>query len=181
MKICIDPGHGGGDCGAIGYLGVIPIYEAWINLIASLSLGSKLIKRRHQVLFTRIEDIFIPTIQRAGIANDKDCDFFISIHVNAFDDPTVCGFEILHYPNSVYGIKLATKVITIVHDNEIRLHGSGLVPRDDLVVLKRTKMPAILIELGFLTNPFELGYLYNDIYLDRLLILIADAVSKFFG
>jgi len=88
QKICIDPGHGGGDSGAAA----CGLLEKDINLDTSLRLRSLLQGAGYTVIMTRDTDVFIELIDRSAYANAQGADRFTSIHANAFDG-TVSGIE----------------------------------------------------------------------------------------
>lgn len=99
-RIVIDPGHGGRDCGALGYLN--GIYEKEVALEISKKLASKIRKELQcEVIMTRKEDRFLTLEERTAIANTKDADLFISIHTNAARNRKAMGLE-------TYFLNLAT-------------------------------------------------------------------------
>jgi len=90
-RIIVDPGHGGKDCGAIGIGGIL---EKDITLAVAREVAARLKTRLEcEVVMTRDSDIFIPLEERTAIANTREGDLFISIHVNAAPNPKARGIE----------------------------------------------------------------------------------------
>ena len=144
--IVIDPGHGGKDPGAV-YAGY---KEKDIVLPIALYLGGFLSNMANCV-YTRTADVYVPLRDRVFIANSVKADMFISIHVNASPKHNAKGEEIWIYPGSTKSAKLANSIATYI--DEIvpgRFRG---VKEGNFYVLRKTKMPAVLIEVGFLDNP----------------------------
>jgi N-acetylmuramoyl-L-alanine amidase len=166
-KFCIDPGHGGGDPGAIGPTG---LEEKNVNLDVSMMLRDLLLAQGAEVLMTREDDSAVSISQRWQMANDWEADRFISIHHNAVEIAEVNGTETwVHYDASPQAVQLAGAVQEELVD-ELGLPDRG-VKRTlidsiiDFDVLKFTIMPAVLTEASFLSNPAEEQRLRDDLYL----------------
>ena len=110
MKICIDPGHGGQDPGAIGFN---PYYveEKRINQAIGFELEAELEYLGHWVVMTRRKDRSLSLSARASFANRLKADFFVSLHANAAEDPQVEGMEVFHFPGAATGRRAATEVL----------------------------------------------------------------------
>jgi len=144
--IVIDPGHGGRDSGALyGQL-----REKNIVLSISLFLGGFL-QPDYNCVFTRTSDIYISLKDRVFIANNHNASIFISIHTNASKSHTARGEELWIYPSSKKGMKLAKAVATYI-DDIVPGRFRGIKERA-FYVLRYTKVPALLIEVGFLDTP----------------------------
>ncbi|GAA0744970.1 N-acetylmuramoyl-L-alanine amidase [Clostridium oceanicum] len=181
VTICIDPGHGGRDSGAIGYSGT---KEKDINLAVAKKLGNTLEERGINVVYTRKSDIdLIPEItpyddapdlrKRCDISNECKAKYTISIHCNSYGDHDVNGTETFYFPGSVEGQKLRRAVQKhIVEDlgNVYRVKYDG----SHLYIIKHTKYPTILTELGFLSNPEEEKKLNTHSYQTKY----ANAIAK---
>lgn len=150
MIICLDPGHGGRDPGAVKH----PLIEKTLNLQLMMVIHDILKDAGHTVITTRTSDRYVYNQKRAATANDGDADIFISLHHNAFRSPKANGFEVLHYPRSVRGWQVANRLCEKVCA-AWPIRNRGPKPRGNLTVLKRTKMPAILIEAGFVTSTVD--------------------------
>ena len=173
MKICIDAGHGGHDPGAVN-----GIYkEADIALQIALRLGSLLEKNGNEVVYTRKNDTFIELYDRCKIANTTGCDCFVSIHLNSADNKQAHGTETL-----VYGPNMsATRLAEIVNRNMVNATGfrdRGVKYRPELCVLKRTKMPAILVETGFVSNDEEAKDLISEVKELAIAKAICDGIEE---
>ena len=148
MIIGIDPGHGGIDPGAVGPTGV---READITLEISLLLADILRDRGHSVVLTRLSDEAITLHDRVEMLNNARCDLVLSIHINAFDNPGpdyisawICGTggQAEQIANALIP---ALAAVTGWHDGGVRVKG--------FYVLRKTDAPAVLLELGFISNP----------------------------
>jgi len=160
MKICLDPGHGGRDPGAVG-TDPFRLEEKEINLSIASFLEEKLENAGHWVALTRRRDVFIKLESRADFANRLEADFFISLHANSFRSSTVSGFEVYHYPNSKKGKDLAENILASLIASFPDHNNRGVKTRN-FVVLKKTQMPAVLVEVEFLSNPDQLQFLADE-------------------
>ena len=187
MRVCIDPGHGGSDPGAVDgidreqddeiYEDNLYTEESDIVVQISKLLKDKL-RKSITVIMTRGEDVFIPLWKRADLANNAAVDIFVSIHANAASNSGAHGIETLHYPGSKKGKELAG-VIQNKLINKTNATNRGLKPRDDLWVLKKTDMPAVLVETGFITNPKEEHLLNSPSYQYLLAECIAEGIFEY--
>ena len=146
-RVVIDAGHGGSDLGA-SYKGR---NEKDDNLNLALAVGQILENNGVDVEYTRTTDVYNTPYEKAMMANNANADFFVSIHRNALPEPnTGTGVETLVYDNS--GIKAAMAENINNQLAELGWENRGVIERPNLVVLKRTKMPALLVEAGFINN-----------------------------
>lgn len=148
--ICLNPGHGGSDPGAVGN-----IRESDANLRVVLTLGKLLTERGARVVYTRTSDIWMALSTRASIANNANADLFISVHHNGASTSTAHGTETICYPGSTLGIKLATLTLNGIC-NRLGTYRRGVIQRDDSDVTF-TNMPAVITEGFFVTNPTEVA------------------------
>ena len=146
-KIAVDAGHGGSDYGAT-YNGRA---EKDDNLKLALAVGDILEKNGIDVIYTRTTDEYETPFKKATDANDAKADYFVSIHRNSSPMPNqYTGVETLVYNNSGIKSQMAANI-----NSELEKAGFknlGITERPNLVVLKRTKMPAVLVEAGFINN-----------------------------
>ncbi len=163
--IVVDAGHGGKDPGASDN-GLI---EKELNLIITKKLKAKLDQTNIAVYYTRLDDGY-PTLQeRCDIANEVEADFFLSVHNNALNK-SIHGTETLYFPQEDEDGFTSRKLARVFQNNLIDTLGSynrGLKKRPDLFVLKHTTMPAIITEIGFVTNDEESAKLKTDSYLEK--------------
>ncbi len=156
MKICIDPGHGGSDPGAVGMYGT---KEADINLAVGLLLREMLQKRGYGMIMTRAANRFIGLSERAQTANAEKADVFVSIHCNASYNRHAHGFEIYTSPGQTKADPLATEIYKAWEQafptHKLRPDWADRDPDKEanFAVLCRTAMPAALVELDFISNP----------------------------
>ncbi|MGG0092579.1 N-acetylmuramoyl-L-alanine amidase family protein [Bacillus altitudinis] len=154
LKVVIDAGHGGKDSGAFNAV----VKEKDLVLNQAKSLTSMLVSVGAEVFLTRGNDTFVELSQRAKFANTKNADLFISLHANRSqtrsDDSL--GFEsYVHDSLSKTGktYKIGKAIHNAVHE---KIKPFGIKDRGlkqaNFAVLRETKMPAILLECGFLTS-----------------------------
>lgn len=145
--IIIDAGHGGYDNGAT-YNGR---REKDDNLRLALAVGEKLQQDGFPVIFTRTTDVYQRPIDKARIANESGGDYFVSIHRNSSPNAnTYSGVQTLVYRDSGIPASMARNVNEELEKVGFNNLGVSVIP--DLIVLKRTRMPAILIEAGFINT-----------------------------
>ena len=161
--IMLDAGHGDRDPGAV-YNGR---QEKDDTLALTLAVGELLQERGLDVLYTRTTDVYESPYQKAMEANQAGADFFISIHRNSSPEPnTYSGVESLVYDKS--GIKLEMAENINEQLEAVGFTNLGVKERPGLVILRRTRMPAVLVELGFInsdTDNMLFDNNFNDIAL----------------
>ncbi|HCC07848.1 MAG TPA: hypothetical protein DEP72_06800 [Clostridiales bacterium] len=180
--VLIDAGHGGSDPGAT----VSGIFEKNINLVITTKI-EELIEAdgNIKVYVTRDKDNY-PTLQdRAKIAEDVQADVFVSVHNNATLSEKAIGTETLYFPLSTKNAsgldaKILAEIVQSTVANELGSKDRGVIARSDLYVLKNTTMPAIIVEIGYMTNPTELANLKNISYTDNAANGIFKAIKKIF-
>lgn len=176
--ICIDPGHGGRDPGRAGRLAL----EKDLNLKLSLLVRDSLAPD-FETIMTRSSDVYVSLLERCRIANHAAADLFISLHHNGFHLPSASGFEVLHWHTSLYGRRLAELILERFEpvSNKFGIRSRGVKPRKNLTVLRRTMMPAVIVECGFLSNPEEELVITNKDYQAALAGIIKTALIDYFG
>lgn len=143
----IDSGHGGADPGAT-HNGRI---EKDDNLRLALAVGDILSKNGVDVEYTRTTDVYQTPFEKASIANESGADYFISFHRNSAANPNQYnGVQTLVYDKSGRKLDMAQNINGAL--GELGFKEIGVEARPDLVVLRRTKMPAVLIETGFINS-----------------------------
>ena len=164
--ICIDPGHGGTDVGAIGRLGGKEIYEKNITLSIALPLRDMLTSAGAKVVMTRSTDKDVygpwadadPELQaRCDVANEAHADAFISIHIDSFSNGSVDG------TTAYYNAKSSKDLLLAQMMHQATMSGLAIPDRgvksNDFYVNVNTTMPSVLMEMGFITNPHRLQML----------------------
>ena len=168
-KIVLDAGHGGTDPGAI----YKERKEKDDNLALTLAVGKILEDNGVDVVYTRTEDVYQTPFEKARIANQSGADYFISFHRNSSpEDNQYQGVEVLVYDKSGIKYEMAQNIVGAL--GELGFREIGVKERPGLVVLRRTRMPALLIETGFLNNEQD-NTLYDE-KLEEIARAIADAV-----
>lgn len=174
--VVIDAGHGGKDPGAISpFTGS---KEKDIALNVAQKLKRKLENIGYKVYMTRDDDTYVELKNRAEIANNLNANAFISIHINASTSQTPSGIEMLYVPDArnsqAFAQVLQTETVKATGGKSI-----GIIQRPNLVVIRETKMPAVLAELGFLTNQAEERLLLDEAYQDKLVQGMYNAITKY--
>ena len=178
LKIVIDPGHGGKDPGAI-FAGVS---EKQVTLPISRKVIAKLEKLGVQAITTRSGDTYPSLDARASLANRRRADLFISIHANSAPRRSARGVEILYRADGARGRKSRALATAVVDAIVSRTHSYNRRARADsrgLRVLKSTRMPAILVEVGFLTNTGDRRKLVTSRYQDKVAQGIVDGIVNY--
>lgn len=168
-SIMLDAGHGGKDPGAV-YNGR---QEKDDTLALTLAVGEILQGRGIDVLYTRTTDVYESPYQKAMEANEAGADFFVSIHRNSYPtDNTASGVETLVYDRSGLKLQMAENI-----DEQLEAIGFvnlGVKERPGLVVLRRTRMPAVLVEAGFINSNTD-NQLFDDNFGD-IALAIAESI-----
>lgn len=148
--IMLDAGHGGRDPGAV-YNGR---REKDDTLRLTMAVGAVLENNGVDVAYTRTTDIYETPFEKAMEANAIGADLFISIHRNSFPaDNTAFGVESLVYDLSGLKYEIAQSINAELET--VGFRNLGVKARPNLVVLKRTKMPAVLVEVGFINSDID--------------------------
>ena len=146
FKIVIDPGHGGVDPGTVQG----DLYEKDLNLIVAKKLKKYLKNQGFQVVMTREKDETLTQKQRVSIAKAEKPDIFISIHANSSWDKSLQGVEI--YWNTFQSKHLAQRIERSFID---MTNSNIMTVRSRYYVLRNTNFPAILVEIGYISNEYE--------------------------
>ena len=169
--VVIDAGHGGHDRGGIAGQRVD---EKTMNLDVSLRLRSVLQSYGYRVVMTRDSDVFIPLGTRVAIANAYRNAIFVCIHFNATSRRSASGIETYFY--SSQSLPLASAIHYYVAGGAPSANRG--VRRRGFYVLRNTRIPSVLVECGFLTNPTEASYAQNASYRQKLAFEIAHGIQN---
>ena len=187
--IVIDPGHGGADPGAQNS----GLKEKDINLDISLRLRKSLESKGCVVIMTREvdKDFFLPGFvlgrmakraeldQRINMATENNADLFISVHTNSFPRPNTYGMETYYHLKSAPGKALAELIqhqLTQLQADNKRKSKAG-----DYYLINQSKMPAVIVEVGFLSNPKERNLLLLNNYRDSIASAIDLGIEHYFN
>lgn len=172
--IMLDAGHGGYDNGAT----YMERREKDDNLALTMALGEILKNAGYNVLYTRESDVYQTPLRKAQIANESGADFFISLHRNAAS-----------YPNQYNGVQtlifnpggVKQEMAENINDEleELGFRNIDVSIRPDLAVLRRTRMPALLVEAGFIDSDKDNAIFSNQ--LQQVAQAIADGIEETIG
>ncbi len=184
-KICIDPGHGGGDSGAVG---PTKFTEKEANLDIALDLKQYLEGQGAKVIMTRQTDTSLTSAvsghdelaARVKVANDSKADIFISIHNNASDSPSSNGTETYYYSKGSEASKLLAKTVFDHQIAKTGLHPRGTFPAN-FYVIKYTDMPGMLSESAFISNPAEEAKLKDPAFRQTIAEGIGEGIQEYFA
>ena len=170
-RIALDAGHGGSDPGAV-YKGR---QEKDDTLDLTLAVGDILKKNGIDVYYTRTTDEYETPFKKVTDANNSGADLFVSIHRNSSENPNqYSGVETLVYSDTGLKAEVARNINNQLEDAGFK--NLGVDERKNLVVLKRTKMPAVLVEAGFINNDKD-NYLFDEEF-DSIAQAIADGILE---
>lgn len=170
-KVALDAGHGGSDPGAV-YNGR---QEKDDTLDLTLAVGDILKKNGIDVFYTRTNDEYETPFKKATDANNSGADLFVSIHRNSSEKPNqYSGVETLVYNDSGLKSEVARNINNQLEN--VGFKNLGVDTRKNLVVLKRTKMPAVLVEAGFINNEKD-NYIFDQEF-DKVANAIADGILE---
>lgn len=171
--VVLDPGHGGSDPGAV-FGG---IYESTLNLDVALRAEAILKQKGVNILLTRRTNTFVGLEERAEFANANRAAVFVSFHHNSMPQPTTRGTMTIYYPSSVNGRNYAQ----MLQDSFLQIAGTaniGLKDNGNLIVIKTTKMPAVLVEGACMSNLDDLALLRTEAFLQKEAEALANGILK---
>lgn len=169
--VVVDAGHGGFDRGGIPGQRVA---EKTMTLDVALRLRQVLQASGYRVVMTRDSDVFVPLGTRVAIANSYRNGIFVCIHFNATSRSGANGIETYFY--SSQSLPLASAIHYYVAGGAPSENRG--VRRRGYFVLRRTTIPSVLVECGFLTNPTEAQYAQNASYRQKLAEEIARGIRN---
>lgn len=190
--IYLDAGHGGYDPGAV-YFGTS---EKTLNLQMQTLVKSKLEAQGYTVVTTRTDDTFTDLLPRSEKANNSLSDLFVSLHFNASTSSQASGIETYYYE---YYKEYPSRINEIFHNDPERLSRSSVlaeaiqaattaktgaknngVLRNTFAVLRETTAPAVLVELGYMSNASEFQNISNAIYQEKLAQGIVSGILSYY-
>ena len=182
--VVIDPGHGGWDPGKAGRAGAD---EKDINLDIAARLGRLLESGGYMVFFTRKTDEALGQSKREDMkmriltSDDFDADIFISIHQNSYPSSNVKGAQVFYYNSSEKSKLLAECIQSSLIENLDNTNTRTAKADSDYYILKNTKIPAAIIECGFLSNPEEEENLNSEEYRNKTAWAVYLGIAQYFS
>jgi N-acetylmuramoyl-L-alanine amidase len=175
--VVIDPGHGGTDPGTIS---ITNKHEKDFNLALALKVQALLLNEPEiEVVMTRETDIYPTRTERVKLANKISADVFVSIHGNSvLSSPQASGTETYYYQRSS-----SKELADIIHKNLIKAIGfkDRGVKDKSLQVIRETTMPAVLLEIGFLSNSSEEKAMMSETVQQKAAMAIVDGIKEYLG
>ncbi len=171
-KVVIDAGHGGSDAGAIGG----DIYEKDITLDVSKRVEEILKKKGYQVLMTRDDDTYVSLQDRVAVSENFTPDIFVSIHVNSSVRPEITGVETHYYHQESMSL---AQTVHSSFASAVQSPNRGLF-KSKFYVINHTTCPAILVEIGFISNSGEREQLIGSKRKQATAKSIAEGIDNYF-
>lgn len=170
----IDPGHGGRDPGAVGIGG---LQESGIVIDISQQVADLLEQQGVQVRMTRTTDVEVDLAPRVNMANQANATVFVSIHANAISlsRPEVNGVETFYYSS---GRGLADSIQSSILE-AIPEMNDRRVRQANFYILRNTRMPAALVEVGFVTGADDAPRLRDPAFRSRMAAAIARGILRY--
>ncbi|MFG6150060.1 N-acetylmuramoyl-L-alanine amidase [Halobacillus sp. B23F22_1] len=175
IHITLDPGHGGSDPGAIG---VDNSYEKNVNLSTAKHTYDELSQAGAKVTMTRSGDQYLTLDERVSISNSYDTDAFISLHYNSSAYASAKGISSYYY-DSGKDLPWARALQNQLASHTDRQNDG--VFNQDFRVVKDNKAPAVLLELGFLSNSEETATVQTESYQSQVADAITQGTIDYFG
>lgn len=183
--IVIDPGHGGSDPGAVG---LNKTFEKTMTLSMSLKLRDALAQKGARVVMTRTTDVDVHSHNatakqelqaRVDVAERAKADIFVSVHHNASTNRALGGIATYYTPNTQYDTMLA-KAIQNRMAGASGLQNNG-IKTAEFYVTKRSSMPAVLLEIAFISNPKEEALLNSNWFQNKIVASIVQGIEDYFS
>jgi N-acetylmuramoyl-L-alanine amidase len=169
--VVIDPGHGGFDQGGIPGQ---KVPEKMVALDTALRLQKLLERAGLRTVMTRSTDVFVPLSMRSAIANAQSDAIFVSIHYNASTRSGAQGIETYSENNrgAVLAARIQRQIVTRVSTENRGIRSA------EYYVLRNCRLPAVLVECGFLTNPMEAQLALTPAYREQVAEQIAAGIIE---
>ena len=171
--IVLDPGHGGTDKGATGASGT---YEKDLTLLTAQRLSDKLIAAGANVYVTRTNDSYLQLASRVNMARNYNADAFISLHYDSNIDPSVRGMTGYYYHSYQQSLAESIFASTI---GQTKMQSRG-VRFGDFHVIRENSQKAVLMELGYLSNPAEEMIIKSSGFQENAASGLYDGLARYF-
>lgn len=185
MKIAIDDGHGMETAGkrTPAFSDGSVMRENEFNRAVVSYLHDELIRNGFSVVLTAPEDTDISLATRVQRANDAHADYFISVHANAFGNGWNDANGVESFVHALNDAKTTSLARCVQHElvRETGLRDRGVKENPTLYVLRKTTMPAVLCECGFMTNVIEAKLLKSDAYRKKCAVAICRGICSYTG
>ena len=175
MKWYLDFGHGGKDSGAVGTNNT---KESDTVLKIGKLIKANLEKAGEKVIATRDTDLYFSLDYRSNKANKQNCDYFISIHMNAATNKDAKGVEVWVYDEKSKVYNLAKNICSNL-SRDINTPNRGVKISKSFSVLRKTKMPSLLIEIDFISNLCVENALKDETYIKNISQSISNSLLSF--
>ncbi len=176
--VMLDPGHGGKDSGAISPFSS-SIQEKDINLRVANFTAEALKAAGVTVVMTRPGDTFPELEARPEMANRRKVDVFVSLHSNSAENASARGTGVyVHLTASTQSTSLANSILRSLAESGITAHNSQPIHKS-LAVLRLNERPAVLVEMGFMTNRQEVAQLVDKDYQQRFAKALAAGIADY--
>ena len=175
-KVVIDPGHGGPDPGAVWKRNEPT--EKEINLDIAKKARDFLKAKRVEVAMTRDEDKEVELKKRVEEANKPNVSCFVSIHTNSAISTKAKGFEVYYHPDSSESMRLANALSVEYRKILPSVAFRGIKPTRYLYVIRRSRPPAVLIEVGFISSEEDRRILYDPEKREAIALAVANGISS---
>lgn len=171
-KVVLDAGHGGTDAGAIGG----NIKEKDITLDVTKRVANLLRQKGYKVIMTRDDDTYVSLQDRVAISEENNPDIFVSIHVNSSVKPEITGIETHYYHQESMAL---AQTVHSSFASTVKSPNRGLF-KSKFYVINHTTAPAILVEIGFISNYNERCELTGEKRKQATAKAIADGIQNYF-
>lgn len=189
--IIVDAGHGEPDGGAVSANG---IKESDLNLQIANKLRDELALNGYQVIMTREDENNISGLNesstirsiksqdisnRVNLANSCGAEFMISIHMNKYEDPKYSGWQTFYSKSSEKGKQLAESIQSGIKESTGIENKREALKIEGIKIIDKTKIPVVIVECGFLSNPEECVKLQDENYQTQLVKGIIIGIQNF--
>lgn len=181
MTVLVDAGHGSADPGKVGVQGSL---EKDINLVIAKKVKAMLIKQNITVVMTREDDDGLADSKvedlkaRVTLINETKPDLAVSVHQNSYQTADVSGAQVFYYTHSAEG-EAAALVLQEALRNVDKGNTRQAKANTTYYLLKKTSVPTVIVECGFLSNPEEAEMLTTDEYQEKVAQAICDGVMEY--
>ena len=188
-KVVIDAGHGGFDSGKVG---VGSVLEKDINLQIAQKVQKELEDHKIETVMTRRSDQGLydeneenkkqqDMKKRCDLMNQSGADLAVSIHQNSYTQESVYGPQVFYYETSVKGKELAEDLQETMNQRLQIARPRTVKGNTTYYILKKTQIPTVIVECGFLSNPQEAEKLCQEDYQEEVAQAICDGILQFLG